>query len=1519
MSKKTAFPRKQGLYDFSNEHDACGVGFVANIDGQRTHKIVEQGIEVLMRLLHRGAVGGDENTGDGAGILLQLPVEFFQRVASESGISLPSRPGDFAVAMLFLPKEKKAKQACVLMFEDECVKLGLDPLGWREVPCDNSCLGKLAIDSQPAISQFFVGKGKDDCDADAFERKLYVLRRCAERAAEKISGAKDIFYVTSLSSKTIVYKGLFTAPQLKAFYPDLSEPDMLSALALIHQRYSTNTFPTWQLAQPFRFIGHNGEINTLRGNINQMKAREGALKSPLFGDDIQKLFPIVQENLSDSACLDNALEFFIRGGRSLPHSIMMLIPEAWGDKYHLSVDLKSFFEYHAGLMEPWDGPAAVAFSDGSSIGALLDRNGLRPARYTITKDGFIVLASETGVLDIPPENVLRKGRLRPGQMIYVDLATKRVLYNAEIKSRISRRQPYRRWLDENRIVLHGLFDSVIPPSFDEEKLISKQILFGYTREDLRIIIKGMADTDHEPIGSMGNDAALAVLSEKPQLLFSYFKQLFAQVTNPPIDPIREELVMSLTTFMGNTLNILEESPLHARLVKLKNPIITNEDLERLLDPSSLSLKSAKLPTLFPADKDGSSLEKALDKLCKEAEKLVRDGTKALVLSDRELSAQNIPIPSLLALSAVNHHLIRKGLRTSTSIVVETGEAREVMHFALLLGYGATAVNPYLAFETVCSLHKNRHLDEGLSITKAMENYINAVCKGLLKVMSKMGISTLRSYRGAQIFEAVGLDKKLVEKYFTSTSSRVGGITLDVIAEETKIRHRKAFPPAVSGVPPAFSELDAGGQYQYRRGEEKHLWTPDTISKLQLAARRNDYALYKEYASLINNQEKHLCTLRGLFKFKSSRKAVPISEVEPASEIVRRFVTGAMSFGSISKEAHETLAIAMNRLGGMSNSGEGGEDPERFKPLPNGDSLCSAIKQIASGRFGVTIDYLVSARELQIKIAQGAKPGEGGQLPGHKVDKIIARVRHSTPGVTLISPPPHHDIYSIEDLAQLIYDLKNANSSARISVKLVSELGVGTIAAGVAKAHADMVLISGHDGGTGASPLSSIKHAGIPWEIGLSETQQTLVLNKLRDRIRVQVDGQMKTGRDVVIGSILGAEEFGFATSALVVCGCVMMRKCHNNTCPVGVATQDPELRKLYTGKPEYVQNFLLMLAQEVREILAELGFRKLDEIIGKTDLLAVNEAIDFWKAKNLDFSQLFKMPADKTLPVRRAKAQDHSIEKAYDWRILEKAGKALDSAEKISLEMSVSNVDRSVGTILSSTVAKKYPETGLPDGTIRIQFKGCAGQSFGAFLARGIEFTLVGEANDYLGKGLSGGRIILKPHENVSFDPSENVIAGNVLLYGATSGELYVHGQVGERFAIRNSGATAVIEGAGDHCCEYMTGGRVVVIGPTGINFAAGMSGGIAYVYDERNIFDTRCNLDMVDLEHVVSGSDAEELRSMMEKHHLLTGSSKAKDILDNWEDSLPKFIKVLPIEYRKVLGQMLKEDAEKDRELKQE
>ena len=1540
-------PQNVGLYDYANEHDACGVGFVANINGEKTHKIIEQGIDVLNRLLHRGAVGGDENTGDGAGILIQLPHCFFKSKAGDIDFNLPEE-GEYGVGMVFLSRDDDLTKQCISIVEQKTGSEGLVMLGWRDVPTDNSTLGKLAKSSQPDIKQFFVGKGGQSLSGDAFERKLYVLRREIENEVLKLSLTDDDFYIVSLSARTLVYKGLLMAPQVSAFYLDLVDQEMTSALAIVHQRYSTNTFPTWALAQPFRYLAHNGEINTLRGNINRMKAREAGFKSDLFGKDIKKLLPVVKENQSDSACLDNAFELFVSAGRTMPHSMMMLIPQPWGKEFHLGHDLRGFFEYHAGMMEPWDGPAALAFSDGKAVGAMLDRNGLRPVRYTITKDDFIVLASEAGVIDIPPENVKAKGCLGPGRMIYVDLEKQRIQFNAEIKNSVARKEPYRRWVDENKIELHGFFDSVEPPLINEEALIRQLKLFGYTREEINMVVKPMAMLGREPTGSMGNDAALAVLSEKPQLLYNYFKQLFAQVTNPPIDPIRERFVMSLMTFIGNRSNILEEKPTHAHLLKLQHPILTNEDTERLRLSPIASFKTKTIKIGFAHNKDYDNLSKAVKEISVQAENAVREGYSVIILSDRSLELGLVPMPALLAVSSVNQHLTKCGLRTSAGIVIETGEVREVMHFALLLGYGATAINPYLALKTVVSLVNSGYLTS--SPTAAMENYIKAVCKGLLKVMSKMGISTLRSYRGSQVFEAIGLNDNVVEDFFAGTASRIDGIDLVDIAEEAYGRYEKALSPNVG----SSLLLEAGGNYHYRKNGEKHLWTPQTLSDFQRAVRSNDRKYYKKFASYINNQEKHLCTLRGLFKFKPTT-AISIEKVEPVSEILKRFVTGAMSFGSISREAHEAIAIAMNRLGGMSNSGEGGEDASRYKKLPNKDSLCSAIKQVASGRFGVTAEYLANAKEIQIKIAQGAKPGEGGQLPGHKVNEVIAKVRHSTPGVTLISPPPHHDIYSIEDLAQLIYDLKNANPDARISVKLVSEVGVGTVAAGVTKGHADMVLISGYDGGTGASPLTSIKHAGLPWELGLAETQQTLVLNNLRDRIRIQCDGQLKTGRDVIIAALLGAEEYGFATTVLVCLGCVMMRKCHSNTCPVGVATQDPELRKRFTGKPEYIENFLTFLAEEVREYLAMLGFAKLDDIIGRSDLLEMNDAVNFWKTRNLNFSKILTKIDTGGLPVKCMVTQKHHSENAHDamhkainfskldqktlpfnpsgaaqtkhmthcssknglaYDLLEAAHGAVEKKIVVKQEYLITNADRTVGTTLSYVVAKKYGNEGLPDNTINFTFNGCAGQSFAAFLAKGITFTLIGEANDYVGKGLSGGKIIIKPYEGISFDPSDHAIAGNVLLYGATAGEIYINGQVGERFGIRNSGAYAVVESAGDHCCEYMTGGRVVVLGTTGGNFGAGMSGGIAYVYDEDNFFDRRCNLDMVDLESVILSEDIKELKEMIQIHYQYTGSRKAKAILDNWEKKLPLFVKVFPMEYRKVLGKMMREDEEVQREV---
>ncbi len=1497
-------PAPQGLYDPENEHDNCGVGFLANIDGVQSHRIVSDSIEVLKNLLHRGAVGGDLSTGDGAGVLLQISDKFFRKEATRLKFTLPPA-GAYGVGMLFVP-QAKGRAECLAVIKKVIQEEGLEFIGWREVPTDGSILGDQARAAQPFVMQVFVGGAKGS--GPSLDRKLYIVRKQCQRRVAEVIGPDERFYVPSFSSRTIVYKGLLMGGQVSGFYKDLNDPDMESAVAVIHQRYSTNTFPSWELSQPFRFLAHNGEINTLRGNINQMASRENGLASPLFGEDIRKLLPIIDPGGSDSACLDNALELLVAGGRSLPHSMMMLIPEAWGAKYPIGPDQKGFFEYHAGLMEPWDGPATVAFTNGSVVGTLLDRNGLRPARYTITKDKFIVMASEAGVLDIPAERVLEKGALRPGQILMVDLEHKRVIKDKELKSQMSRRQPYRRWVEENKISVQGLFEAMAPITPKTETLLQRQRLFGYTREDVQILLEAMASKAHEAVGSMGTDTPLAVFSEKPQLLFSYFKQLFAQITNPPIDPIREELVMSLMTFIGNPSNILLETPQYARLLKLRHPFLSNEDLEQIRGLGLKDFSASTLPIGFRAGGSGQDLNSALEQLCAAADASINEGKNLLILSDRDLAAELTPIPVLMAVAAVNRHLVRRGSRTGVGLIVETGEAREVMHMALLLGYGATTINPYLAFEMIADLAIKKELSADIGPAKAMENYVASLCEGLRKTMSKMGISTLRSYRSAQVFEAVGINQDVIERFFTGTASRVGGIGLPEIALEANARYQEAFSDTAS----ESSFLTAGGQYRFRKDGERHLWSPEAIANLQHATRTNDVKKYRDYARLINDQAEKQFTLRGMFTFKPGAP-VPLDEVEPIGGIIKRFMTGAMSFGSISREAHESMAIAMNRLGGMSNSGEGGEDPARYKPLPNGDSRCSAIKQIASGRFGVTAEFCVNCRELQIKIAQGAKPGEGGQLPGYKVNEEIAKVRHSTPGVTLISPPPHHDIYSIEDIKQLIYDLKNINPEARISVKLVSELGVGTIAAGAVKAHADVVLISGHDGGTGASPLSSIKHAGAPWELGLAETQQTLVLNNLRGQVRLQTDGQIKTGRDVVVAALLGAEEYGFATTALVVLGCVMMRKCHSNTCPVGVATQDPVLRKLFTGSPDHLVNFFTFIAGEVREIMAQLGFRTIDEMIGRSDCLEMNQAITFWKAKGLDFSKILYRPPSNT-PVRCVSKQDHELASALDLKLIPKVKATIETGKPVSLEAPIRNVNRTVGTMIAGLVAKKYGHAGLPDDTITMTFKGSAGQSFGAWCAKGMTLVLEGESNDFLGKGLSGGKIIVKPFTGATYAPESNIIAGNVLLYGATCGEVYLNGTVGERFAIRNSGATAVVEGIGDHGCEYMTGGRVVVLGPTGVNFGAGMSGGLAYVYDENRNFDARCNLDMVDLELVLNVADQVELKGLLEKHVRYTGSRKAKYILDNWDDQLSYFIKVFPMEYRRVMGQMMKEDEATER-----
>ena len=1504
---RVMMPTEQGLYDPRNEHDSCGVGFVANIDGTKTHEIIDRGIEVLERLRHRGASGGDAQTGDGAGLLFQIPDAFFRRECGAQGIELPA-PGHYAVGMVFLPDDDGAAEECCGLIGESLAGEELRCLGWRKVPVDDSILGEEARADRPGIMQCFV-----DCTAiepGCLQRRLYVARRQIEHRVEALFSFGESFYIPSLSAKIVNYKGLMMGAELSAFYADLRDPELVSAMAVVHQRYSTNTFPSWRLAQPFRHLAHNGEINTVRGNLNQMRARERQLASDLLGEDIKKILPAIDASGSDSACLDNALDLLVACGRDLPHSMLMLMPQAWGAKYPIGPDLRGFFEYHAGLMEPWDGPAAVAFSDGTLVGAMTDRNGLRPARYTIMKNGFMLLASETGVLDLDQSQVLEKGALRPGQMILVDLAGARVICDGEIKASYARRQPYRRWVEENKIDLHGLFNDIAPISPETGKLRLRHLLFGYTREDLQMILTPMASTGHEPVGSMGSDTPLAVLSEKPHLLYSYFKQVFAQVTNPPIDPIREELVMSLMTFMGNPPNVLRDDPRNARLIKLPHPILSNEDLERLRTLSLRHFSTSVVQMGFPAGGGSYALVEAIEHLCEKSLSFALSRRSLIVLSDRNLPDYLAPIPALLAVSAVNQRLIEKGVRTSASLIVETGEAREVHHLALLLGYGATAVNPYLAFETIADMATSGVLEAELDVTGALENYVQALCSGLLKIMSKMGISTLRSYRGAQVFEALGLNPELVEKYFTGTASRIGGIGLDGICEEAESRYRAAGSQPQESPP----ILPSGGYYKFRKDGERHLWTPESVTRLQQATRLNDRGLYRQYAELINDQSARQSTLRGMFTFKNT-EAIRVEEVEPAEDIMKRFVTSAMSFGSLSRETHETLAIAMNRIGAMSNSGEGGEDPARYELLPNGDDRCSAVKQVASGRFGVSIEYLNNARELQIKIAQGAKPGEGGQLPGHKVNAEIAMTRHATPGVTLISPPPHHDIYSIEDIKQLIFDLKNANPDARVSVKLVSESGVGTVAAGVAKGHADMILISGYDGGTGASPLSSIRHAGAPWELGLAETQQTLILNNLRGRVRLQTDGQLKTGRDVIIAALLGAEEFGFATAPLVVCGCVMMRKCNENTCPVGVATQNPELRRRFTGKPEYVINFFRMVAEEVREYMARLGFRRLDDLIGRSDLLDVNRAVSFWKVRNIDFSRVFYRPDTEGRAVRYTGGQKHDIDNVLDRKLIDLAEPAIARGTQVRAEITIRNTDRAVCTMLSGRIAKRVGAAGLPDDAICLTFKGSAGQSFGAFAIRGLTLTLEGESNDYLGKGLSGARIIVKPPPNVGYDPSTNMICGNVLLYGAVEGEVYIHGQVGQRFAIRNSGVNAVVEGIGDHGCEYMTGGRVVVLGETGINFAAGMSGGIAYIFDPEGEFDGRCNLDMVDVEPVRRQHDKDELKALIENHYSYTGSARADQILRNWETAVPAFVQVLPMEYRRVLGLMSESDKATERD----
>jgi len=1490
-------PPAQGMYDPRHEHDACGIGFVASIPGHKSHDIILKGIQVLINLTHRGACGCDPETGDGAGILIQIPHKFFARECAALGFTLPPE-GEYGVGMTFLPVEPHQRLSCEGILERIIRDEGLSVLGWRDTPVDGDAIGRVARASQPYIQQLFIGCPQCP-DPDALERKLYIVRKRAEaEIARSNMPNKGDFYLPSLSARTIVYKGLLLAPQIAHFYGELSDPDVMSALCLVHQRFSTNTFPTWQLAHPFRYVAHNGEINTLKGNVNWMHARQSVLASPLFGGDMKKLFPIVAAGGSDSANFDNALELLFQTGRELPHAMAMLIPEAWASNPHMDPRKRAFYEYHASLMEPWDGPAAIAFTDGRVIGATLDRNGLRPARYLVTHDGMVIMSSETGVLPVKTENVKKKGRLQPGKMLLVDTVGGRIVSDREIKERLYSRQPYAEWLAQNQVTLDQLPEPPRQHGTDHDTILCRQRAFGYTGEDLKMILGPMAEKGEEPVGSMGTDTPLACLSDRPQPLFHYFKQLFAQVTNPPIDPIREEMVMSLISYIGTERNILDETPQHCRTLKLPHPILTNRDLEKLRRVSQGDFLATTLPTLFPVDDGEKGLERALDQLCRRASLAIKSGYSLLILSDRGLDQDYAPIPSLLALTAVHNHLVREETRTQVALIIESGEPREIMHFALLIGYGASAVNPYLAIETLEDMAMRGYLPADLSFEKALAHFTKAVNKGLLKTFSKMGISTLQSYRGAQVFEAIGLNKALVDKYFTGTASRIEGVGLDVLAREAQMKHAHAFQPITD----SDIELPVGGNYQYRVRGEYHLLNPLTVSKLQHAVRQQSFQTFQEYTDLIDNQNRQLCTLRGLMEIKRSAQPVPIEEVEPATEIVKRFATGAMSFGSISKEAHETLAIAMNRIGGKSNTGEGGEDEARFARDANGDWRRSAIKQVASARFGVTTNYLVNADELQIKMAQGAKPGEGGQLPGHKVDDFIARVRHSIPGVGLISPPPHHDIYSIEDLAQLIYDLKNANPRARISVKLVAEVGVGTVAAGVSKAHADVVLISGDTGGTGASPLSSIKHAGIPWELGLAETQQVLVMNDLRGRIRVQTDGKLQTGRDVTIAALLGAEEFGFATTPLVALGCIMMRKCHLNTCPVGIATQDPALRQKFQGQPEHVINFFFFIAGQVRGYMAQLGFRSFNEMVGRVDMLDARRAVDHWKAKGLDFSAILHRPEVPARVARRCvEGQDHGLHQALDYKLIEHAREALDDRTPVEIKLPIRNVHRTVGAMLSGEIARRYGSAGLPDDTIRFEFTGSAGQSFGAFLARGVTLTLEGDANDYVGKGLSGGRLVVYPPRDSTFLPEENILIGNVVLYGATSGEAYFNGMAGERFAVRNSGATAVVEGLGDHGCEYMTKGLVAVLGKCGRNFAAGMSGGIAYVLDERGDFaDKRCNTAAVDLEPV--DGDADLLRDLIARHVEYTASPRGKWILENWSAMLPKFVKVFPHEYKRVL-----------------
>lgn len=1533
-------PGATGLYDPANEHDACGVGFIASMKNQRSHDVVQKGLKILENLTHRGAVGADPLVGDGAGILVQLPHEFFKAEMAAQGVDLPE-PGHYGVGFVFMPQDEARRLHFKEVFEKAAAEEGQQVIGWREVPVDNSCLSKAEeiVATEPVHRQVFIRRSPG-CASDAeFERKLFIIRKVvSNRVYDEMNAVDTDFYVVSLSSRTIVYKGMFLAYQVGAYYTDLRDERFTSALALVHQRFSTNTFPSWRLAHPYRMVAHNGEINTLRGNVNWMAARQASVDSELFGNDISKLWPISYEGQSDTACFDNALEFLTQGGYSLAHAMMMLIPEAWAGNKQMSPERKAFYEYHAALMEPWDGPAAVCFTDGRQIGATLDRNGLRPARYVVTDDDYVILASEAGTLEVAEERIVKKWRLQPGRMLLIDLEKGRIVSDEDVKSEIATANPYRDWLKQTQLILEDQKPVAPRASRSDVSLLDRQQVFGYTQEDTRILMAPMATTGQEAIGSMGTDTPISAMSEKSKLLYTYFKQNFAQVTNPPIDPIREELVMSLVSFIGPRPNIFDlEGTSRRKRLEVRQPILTNGDLEKIrnIGHTEDRFDTKTLDMTYPSDQGADGMAGALERLCERAEAAVVGGYNIIILSDRQVGPDRIPIPALLACAAVHHHLIRKGLRTAAGLVIESGEPREVHHFACLAGYGAEAINPYLAFDSLLGMHARGDFPPEVDQKEIVNRFIKSVGKGMLKVMSKMGISTYQSYCGAQIFDAIGLKTEFVHRYFAGTATTIEGVGLEEIARETAVRHALAF----SADPVLARSLEVGGEYAYRTRGEAHIWSPEAVATLQHAVRLESWEKYKEYAALVNQSAVANSTIRGLFRIRMAEEAgvnpVPLDEVEPARDIVKRFSTGAMSFGSISREAHSTLAIAMNRIGGKSNTGEGGEEPDRYQPLPDGsmNPERSAIKQIASGRFGVTTDYLVNADMLQIKVAQGAKPGEGGQLPGHKVDATIAKTRHSTPGVGLISPPPHHDIYSIEDLAQLIYDLKNVNPEADISVKLVSEVGVGTVAAGVAKARADHIIVSGYDGGTGASPLTSIKHAGSPWEMGLAETQQTLVLNGLRSRIALQVDGGLRSGRDVVIGALLGADEFGFSTGPLIAAGCIMMRKCHLNTCPVGVATQDPVLRKRFKGLPEHVINFFFYVAEEVREIMAAMGVRTVSELIGQSDRLDKKPMIDHWKAKGLDFSKVFFKPDAPREDLLWTRRQEHPIADILDRKLIAEAEPALSRRQPVVVETPITNVDRSAGAMLSGAVARKYGLKGLPDDTIRVLMTGTAGQSFGAFLMRGVTFELVGDGNDYVGKGLSGGRIIVKPRANTRIVPEESIIIGNTVLYGAISGECYFRGVAGERFAVRNSGAIAVVEGVGDHGCEYMTGGVVVILGQTGRNFAAGMSGGVAYVYDEVGDFSERCNMAMVDLEPVpeeddlleklhhhggdlqhkgrvnvssdMTGHDDERLYQLISNHFHYTGSSRAREMMANWESHRPKFVKVMPVEYRRALQEM--------------